>query len=80
MRASIRLIHAGQLSRRDAHALDRKPARQLGCGLIGYEKPPLSPRSSRPTAWLGRQDSKLCIPNDRHRTQAAPVEGIMVAP
>jgi hypothetical protein len=27
------------------------------------------------TGWLGRQDSKLCIPNDRHRTRALPQKG-----
>jgi hypothetical protein len=27
------------------------------------------------TARLGRQNSKLCIPNDRHRTRALPQKG-----
>jgi hypothetical protein len=31
--------------------------------------------SLRPTPWLGRQDSKHCIPNDRHQTPALQQKG-----
>jgi hypothetical protein len=57
----------------------------IGGSIFGTASKLIEPQStkcsSRDTAnrdrtdWLGRQDSKHCIPNDRHQTRALPQKG-----